>query len=226
MEKTQETRKLLILVASTDIEQSEVNNIASQAELYGIEPIIHTIDSINTLDKVLVETGQIDYLYLASHGCEDHMGDISGTVKITWQDFATSMCESAALSQNTIFMHSCCRGGLNQVAWKMFDACELIGYVCGPRSNVTPVDLITAFNLFIYNVERKGVDPVAAAKKVELATDVRLVCFDRVEETSSFGYLHFTGEFVQQVYIPVNNQAAKPVSVEKTDVLPMVPKND
>ena len=189
---TQKKRSLLIIVASDDIEESELNNISAQAELYDIAVLREDLIKSEDLSTALEKHKEIDYIYLATHGCEDSMGNISGSLTISWADFASSICESQILSEETIFMHSCCRGGLNQVAWRMFYECNKIQFVCGPRSNIISADLLIAFNLFLYNIEMKRIDPVAAAKKVELATDVRLVCFDRIEETSTYGYQHFS----------------------------------
>jgi hypothetical protein len=181
---------MLILRASDDIDEAEVNNVATLAELYKIETTINDIDSYDTLYSVLNYGIKYDYIYLATHGCETSFGNISGSLDVKWLDFAATVCSSGIANQGALFFHSCCKGGLSQVAWEMFASCPSIEYVCGPRHNVFPTDLTTVFNLYLYYIEMKGIDPVRAAEKALLATDIRLVCFDRLETCIEYSYLH------------------------------------
>ena len=174
-------KKMLVIKAGEDIADAEITNVVSQLSLYEIEATREEINSYRDLYEVLHKGVNYDYIYLATHGCETSWGNISGTVSISWIQFAALICSSGVANPGCIFLHSCCRGGLSQVAWQMFACCEKIEFVCGPRNNVYSVDLITAFNLFLYNIEVKRIDAVRAAEKVLLATDIRLVCFDRVE---------------------------------------------
>lgn len=183
-------KNLLVLKASEDISDLEIANIVSQITLYGIKSDIENIDSYKKLYDVLHSGKKYDYIYLATHGCETSWGNISGTLDISWIDFGALVCHSDVTKPGCIFLHSCCRGGLNKVAWEMFACCEKIHFICGPRQTLYPVDLITAFNLFLYNVEVKRTDAVIAAEKVLKATDIRLVCFDRLETTVSVDYHH------------------------------------
>lgn len=182
-------KRLLVLVASEDIEQAEVKNITSQIELYGIKSDQYDIKTKDDLTKALHNGSKYDYIYLATHGCDTNFGNISGTLNITWIQFAAMICASECYRANSIFLHSCCRGGLNQVAWKMFNCCEQIEFVCGPRNNITPLDLIIAFNLFLFHVEVRKLDPVVAADKVRDAIDIRLVCYDRLDAEADPAYL-------------------------------------
>lgn len=181
-------KRLLALVAADDINEAEITNISSQIALYGITTDRYDITSKQSLKEALNNGNRYDYIYLATHGCDTHWGNISGTLSISWIEFAAQVCMSECINDSAIFMHSCCRGGLNQVAWKMFFCCEKIQFVCGPRHNLTPPDLIIAFNLFLYNLEVRRIDPVVSASKVLSATDIRLVCFDRIETEVEVGY--------------------------------------
>lgn len=183
-------KTLLALKASEDISDFEIANIVSQISMYGIKSETAFIDSYDTLYKTLHSGKQYDYIYLATHGCETSWGNISGSLSVTWIEFAAMVCHSGVTKPGSIFLHSCCRGGLNKVAWEMFACCDKIQFICGPRQSLYPVDIITAFNIFLYNVEVKRTDPVIAAEKVLHATDIRLVCFDRLETTSGVDYHH------------------------------------
>jgi hypothetical protein len=182
------SKKLLIIVASDDIENFEIANISSQANLYGIVVHLERVNSYGDLYVALCKGVRFDYIYLASHGCEDYFGNISGTMKVTWSQFSMLICYSAVPNKGAIFFHSCCRGGAAQVAFQMFSSCELIDYVCGPRHLLKSVDLITAFNLFLYFIEVKKIDAVRSAEKVLSATDIRLICFDQVEVAMDLSY--------------------------------------
>lgn len=98
------------------------------------------------------------------------------------------------------------------VAWQMFACCYKIEFVCGPRHKVLSVDLITVFNLFLYNVEVKRIDPVRAAEKVLAATDIRLVCYDRIETCSETTYLNYKAEIQEQI-----NAAFDEIAYDETE---------
>ncbi len=181
---------MLVLVASEDVQADEVHNITSQVKLYGIEHRRFDVHSAKELYLALNHGGQYDYIYLATHGCDMEFGNISGTLSVTWLQFAAMVCSSGCNNQDAIFLHSCCRGGLSQVAWQMFNCCNKIAYVCGPRNDIRPVDLVTAFNLFLYNVEVRRIDPVVAADKVLSAIDTRLVCYDRMDVEGDLAYVN------------------------------------
>lgn len=100
------------------------------------------------------------------------------------------LCSSNCNLPGSIILHSCCRGGLNQVAWSMIQCCSDVHYVCGPRNNISPLDLLICFNLFLYNVEVRMMDPVVAADKVLSAVDIRLVCYDRLDVETEPGYVN------------------------------------
>lgn len=189
------SKKILILQASTDVSQSEIDNINSQCILYGINPTVIEITTFEGLHDCLSTGEKYDYLYLATHGCEDYWGNISGTLQIKWTDFAAIICSTQVLNEGAVIFHSCCRGGVAQVAYQMFAVCFRIEYICGPRHNLTSADLITAFNLFLYNLIMKQIDPVRCAEKVLMATDIRLVCFDRIESTGEAGYFDHVEQF-------------------------------
>src|SRR5690606_25624536 len=179
--KTDKMKKLLVLKASEDIEQAEIDNIVNQILLYKIKSDVFEINSLSDLKQALQNGTKYDYIYLATHGCDTDFGNISGSLNVTWIQFAALICASECNKPGSIFLHSCCRGGLNQVAWKMFHCCENIEFICGPRNNILPVDLVISFNLFLFHREVRNLDPVVCADKVRQAIDVRLVCYDRLD---------------------------------------------
>ncbi len=68
------------------------------------------------------------------------------------------------------------------VAYDIFLTCSQISYILGPRQSLTSADMHICFGIFLYNMERRGVDPVVACEKIKLATDQRFSCYDREEE--------------------------------------------
>ncbi len=166
-----------------------------------------------------------DYIYLASHGCETHWGNISGTVNINWISFAALVCSSQVAKPGAIFLHSCCRGGLSQVAYQMFACCPKIEFVCGPRHDIYPVDLVISFNLFLYNIEVKRIDPVRSAEKVLTATDIRLLCSDRIETNSKADYISYCASIEPQIdnaFAEVNNHAFRNLSLYQIEGNPLL----
>lgn len=205
-------KEMLILVASEDIHAAEVVNVESQARLYGINSEISAVTSFEDLYKALKQQPKRDYIYLATHGCESYWGNISGTLSIQWMHFAACVCITEAMKPGAIFLHSCCRGGLNQVAHQMFSCCNKVEFICGPRSSLDPVDLVMAFNLFLYNIETKKVDPVRAAEKVLAATDIRLKCYDRVEHCAGLDYqnhCNMNGPQIDEAFLSVDREERK-----------------
>jgi len=181
-------KEMLILNASEDITSEEIKCIAGQAELYSIKCYLHNIASFKDLYECLFNGQTYNYIYLSTHGCETSFGNISGSVSVKWMTFAAMICASGVAKEGAVFFHSCCRGGLNQVAWEMFACCPKIEFVCGPRHDLYAEDLVTAFNLFLYNIEIRKIDPVRSAEKVLTATDVRLICYDRLETCTDLSY--------------------------------------
>jgi hypothetical protein len=183
-------KKLLILKASEDIHKLEIENIINQVSIYGVESEMFDIKDYNDLKSALTNGQKYDYVYLATHGCDINFGNISGSLNVTWYDFGALICASNCNKPGSIFLHSCCRGGLNQVAYKMFNCCGNIDYICGPRNNINPIDLIMSFNLFLYFKEVRGLDPVVCAEKVKSSIDIRLVCYDRLDVEAEPAYLN------------------------------------
>lgn len=110
---------MLILQASGDIQKAEIMNIVSQIAMYEIEAEMRTVSSYDDLYNTLNSGTKYDYIYLASHGCETHWGNISGTVNVNWTSFAALVCTSGVAKPGAIFLHSCCRGELSQVAYQI-----------------------------------------------------------------------------------------------------------
>jgi len=184
-------KTMLVLKASEDVSSAEIDNVVTQTKMYGIEHDIYEIRSIDDLFDALNTGKRYDYLFLATHGCETSWGNISGTLNVKWIDFAALVCMSGVTKPGSVFLHSCCRGGLTQVAHTMFACCDKIEFVCGPRYNIRPVDLVTAFNLFLYQVEIRKIYAVIAADKILQAVDLKLMCYDKVETKGELSYQHF-----------------------------------
>ena len=83
------------------------------------------------------------------------------------------------------------------VAYSIFLTCQQIYYVLGPRQSLTSADMHICFGIFLYNMEKRGVDPVVACEKIKLATDQRFSCYDREEESINllnYEHLHYVYE--------------------------------
>lgn len=170
-------------------EQLELAGIKTQAELYGMHVVNRSVNSKKELRKALNDNGDFDYIYLSSHGDNCGFANECETVNISWFLFGSMVCSSEVLKQGGILLLSCCRGGLNEVAYDMFWNCPSIEYVVGPRQSLTSADMLVGFQLLMYNLEHRNLDPIVACDRVLKGSDIRFKCFDRMETMSDPAYL-------------------------------------
>ena len=156
-------------------EEHECGGICNQAKLYNIEVINKNVVDNKDLDIILQSNGTFDYIYLSSHG------DIEGFASENWSEFAALLCSTGCMNDDCIIMLSCCRAGLNQVAYTLFANCTHVSYVVGPRQSLTSQEMHICFGIFFYSVEIRDIDPVVACEKIKAATDRRFSCYDREE---------------------------------------------
>ena len=182
--KRNKMKRILVLKACGNSgEPHECNGICEQAELYQMEHVCKNVRTNRGLKRILSHNDQFDYIYLSAHGNSEGFCSEDGKVDMTWEEMAEILCESGCMKDECILMLSCCRGGLLDVAYKMFFNCQKICYVLGPRQNLASVDMQICFGIFLYNMEVRSVDPVVACDKIRLATDQRFSCYDRQEES-------------------------------------------
>jgi hypothetical protein len=172
-------KKLLIIRASQDVYDDAILELNSHAKHYNIEPSHIDVKSIEDLGQHL-KGKKYDYIYFAGHGNGACFGDPKSFIS-DWSIIGSVVCESDCLNEHAIIMLYCCKGGLNTVAFKLMAACSNIEYVCGAKQNMKNIDLIIGFNVFLYNIEYRNIDPVLSAQKSTLATEIRFECFDRTE---------------------------------------------
>lgn len=102
--------------------------------------------------------------------------------RLSWMDFASLLCSSSCMNDDCILMLSCCRDGLMQVEYTLFDYSTHISYVLEPRQSILSADMHICFGVFLYNVEIRKTDPVVACERIKCATGQRFSCYDRLEE--------------------------------------------
>ena len=160
-------KKLLLFRACGIVgEDAECDNIRNQIELFGVQVTDLCPSSNDEIFSALNATEKYDYIYLSSHGNQYGFGNNSQTIYIQWSDFASAICESDCLNDDSIILLSCCRGGLNQVAYTFFKTCEKLSYIVGPRQSLYPSDMLIGFSLFFYNIIERNVDPIVACEKI------------------------------------------------------------
>jgi hypothetical protein len=175
-------KTLLILRASKDICDVEVSQIETIAKMHDMETIVHVVAASDSLAKLADYKKQFAYVYLATHANPVGFGDDgSAGYFVTWYDFAQTICPIDILAHNAVFLLACCRGGVRQVSYDIFAGCDKIQFVCGARWQLTAPDLTAGFHAFIYNMERRRLQPDQAAKRASEATGYDFLCYDRVE---------------------------------------------
>jgi hypothetical protein len=167
----------------------ECDNIKAQAELYQINVYNECPKNTEELIALLNRGIKYDYIYLSAHGDSAGFGSEDGTIELSWMDFGTHLCSSGCMNEDCIVLLSCCRGGLNQVAYDLFYCCLNIAYVIGPRQSLYAHDLLIGFNILLYNLEHRNIDPIVACEKIKAGTDIRFICFDRLEEEAEPAFL-------------------------------------
>jgi hypothetical protein len=184
------TKHILILRAcGIDDEKQECDNIKSQCELYDLKVYDHCPKTNDELQTILNSGIAYDYIYLSSHGDAIGFENNTKTINYSWFDFGVELCSSMCMKEDCIVMLSCCRGGLNQIAYDLFYCCNKISYIVGPRQSLFPHDMLISFNILLYNLEHRNVDPIVACEKIKLGTDIRFICFDRLETEAEAGFL-------------------------------------
>ena len=176
-------KKLLFVRITDDVYINSVNGLFNFVSHFNIEINAHDIKKVEDL-KTLLDNKKYDYIYLAGHGDEVCFSD-NKEFNLTWKAIGTLLCETNCLTENGIVMLYCCNGGITNVVYTLMGQCPNIKYVCGAKQTVNSLDLTTAFTMFLYNHEYRGIDPVISAQKASFATDIRLECYDRCEVENS-----------------------------------------
>lgn len=174
-------KRMLLVKASNDVCSTEVTHIEKICEMFAIS---HDVIELTSLDQFMEEAqarGKFDYLYLGAHANQHSFGESDGSPAYSWNDFAAILCAADCLNPESVLLLGCCRGGLKMVAMSLFLACGKIDYVVGPRWTVTPLDITTAFHVFLYNLVIRREQPSSAASRSSQATGYDFYYYDRVE---------------------------------------------
>ena len=187
-------KNLLILRASRDICDIEINQIQAIAAMHNMSVDVHPITESRSLNQLADYHKLWDYIYLATHANPDGFGDPEGYF-VSWKKFSEIICPMNILNNNCVFLLSCCRGGIKHVCYDIFASCNKTEYVCGPRWTLTAEDLTAGFHAFIYNMEKRKLQPDQAAQRASAATGYDFLCYDRVEIERDPEYLRH-GEWI------------------------------
>jgi len=194
-------KQFLLLRASHDICQVEIEHIQTVARMHGLEPRVHLVDSQESLNSLEQYTFEFDYIYLASHANPDGFGDQQFFVP--WFSFAHVICPLNMFTDRAVFLLACCRGGVEKVSYDIFAGCDRIQFVCGPRWKVTAPDLTVGFHTFIYNMENRRLQPNQAAERASHATGFDFLCYDRVEIERKPEFERHRGAIWEKQPVPV-----------------------
>jgi hypothetical protein len=194
------TKNLLFLKCTKDITQHEEELIKSLAEFYGLIVQSYDVSDYDTLKLALNDGHKFDYLYLASHGCENDFSVLDDTQNgIRWVEFGALICKTECLEEGAILFHSCCLGGIFEVAYKMIKCCENIEYICGPRSQSNSRELVMVFSMLLFFIEQRKLDPLVAIDKIKESLDVRVVCYDRRDVVCDSSYNSYCERIQEEI---------------------------
>jgi hypothetical protein len=181
---------LILRACGSNDEPRECESIKTQAELYGIQVSDYCPKNSSELSKCLYSGNRYDYIYLSAHGDENGFENSDGSVSFSWVEFGVHLCSSACMKDDCVVLLSCCRGGLNQIAYDLFACCGHVSYVIGPRQSLSSPEMHISFSILLYNIEQRRMDPIVACEKIKSGTDIRFVCFDRLETEADIGYVN------------------------------------
>lgn len=180
---------LIIKACGGKDEDKECKIIETQAEFYGIKTKTIIPKSKEDLKEKVSTDEPYDYIYVSTHGNDEGMCNESSSLDVSWIEFGLMLCEQQTLSKDSILMLSCCRGGLNQVAYDLFNSCPDISYVVGPRKSLIAEEMQICYSLLLFLMVQKDVDPVVACERIKAATDIRFFFSDRLEAEVEPAYL-------------------------------------
>jgi hypothetical protein len=187
-------RVLILRACGSKDEDEECVNIASQCKLYGFEVDDYCPRNHKELKESLHSGKKYDYIYLSSHGNEKGFGNEDNTIDVPWCVFSY-LRESQCMQDDCIIYLSCCRGGLHQVAYDLFLNCSSISYIVGPRQSLSSAEMLISFSILLFNLEYRNIDPIVASEKIKCSTDLRFICFDRLETLEEYGFLLFVQHY-------------------------------
>ena len=204
-----EKRILIIKACGIKGEDEECDLVANFCKLLKINVSVLCPNSNEELYDYLKDSGEFDFMYLSSHGNETMFSKEDKTISDTWFNLSAKICEHNCLKEEAIIMLSCCRSGLQTVAYTLFMSCPMISYVIGAKQSLTPSQMSISFIIFLFNIVNKNNDPVVAAEKIRLSTDLRFIGFDRMETTETMEYKNFTKSYISigtTVLLKVNSR--------------------
>ena len=214
--------KILILRAcGLHDEKAECDNIKNQCEMYGLEVHDHCPKSNEEIDIILNKGFTYDYIYLSSHGSAEGFENEDRSIKYIWFEFGITLCSSMCMNEECIVMLSCCRGGLNQIAYDLIYCCTKISYIIGPRQSLYPHEMLISFNILLFNLIHRNLDPIVSCEKIRSGADIRFICFDRLETIAEAAFILRTQEYDDTDIAELNealkktNETTKPTQEEK-----------
>lgn len=170
-------KNLLFIRITPDVLTNSAQGLFNFIQHFNINITAKDIQKVEELEPLL-KGNKFDYIYLAGHGDETCFTD-NNEFNLTWSDIGNLICKTDCLNPESIIMLYCCKGGMGSVVYTLMGMCENIKYVCGAKQSVSSIEISTAFTMFLYHFEFRGINPVISAQKASLATDIRLECYDR-----------------------------------------------
>lgn len=192
-------KNLLFVRVTEDVLTNSVKSLIEFYKHFNIAMTAIDIRSVEELEPLLKDK-KYDYIYLAGHGDETCFTD-NNNFNLSWSDIGNIICKTDCLNPESIIMLYCCKGGMGSVVYTLMGMCENIKYVCGAKQSVRSIEISTAFTMFLYNHEYRGINPVISAQKASLATDIRLECYDRgdVEMNPIFHQFYYCEECGKEI---------------------------
>jgi hypothetical protein len=124
---------------------------------------------------------KFDYIYIAAHGNEKgiQVCDKKETF-MRYSDFASSICGSPALAEETVLYLGCCEGGFKRGALAMMVNCGNISQICGCECVITANDAAIAFHNYLY-LKNKDNSNNKISEHITNILQKRFILYSRVD---------------------------------------------
>jgi hypothetical protein len=178
---------LFIRADREQIPDEHVEAFGKMCEINGVRFKHIDIKSQDELKGCL--NGNFKYICFAGHGNSLVFGDESD-FEIDWAALGQILCSSNCFTFHANILLYCCEGGLFEVGCTLIESCPKLDFIIGAKHKQNSIDLLNAFNIFIYNIQIKNLTDEEAAHKAFQATEIDFEHLHRRDREKS------TGEFI------------------------------
>ncbi len=166
------------------IPDSDVDAFQHMCYAYGVDLKRKEVKSEDDIEDAL--SGIFKYICFAGHGDECSFGNESD-LSLSWDRIGEIICQKNCLHHNGIVILFCCKGGLTEVGCKLIESCPNLDFIVGVPENENSLGLLTAYSIFIYNLEINRLDEEESIHRAICGTGIKIEHFYRGHRDAETG---------------------------------------